>query len=144
MTLHRHLELVGVIVHEVGVQSWRKMMINHIGTELWYLLNMFNGMGYMILFVVAMIWVRMLLQVVEVAVVSLRMHPHDFIHPTPGSLELKTFGQPRKPTQSVGSEMYRREKLCINGIRSKPESPTEILCQNSLHSGLQTNAKRCN
>ena len=57
------------------------MMTQHLGEELWYLLNVFNGMGYMVLFVVAMIWARLLLQVVKDAIAPLRKHPHKFVHP---------------------------------------------------------------
>jgi hypothetical protein len=91
-------------------------MIHQFGADLLYLLNIINDMGYMILFVVVMIWVCLLLQVVEAAIAPLRTHPHKLVHPLPSSLELKTFGQSDKPTESVttleSSSEVNRRKSC--------------------------------
>ena len=42
--------------------------------EVWYLLNILNGLGYVVVLLLAMIWLRLLLQVVEYAVTPLRRH----------------------------------------------------------------------
>ena len=89
-------------------------MIHHFGADLWYLLGISKGIGHMILFAVAMIWVRLLLQVVEDAIAPLRKHPHKFVYPFPSPFERRTFGQSGKSVQSVtalesGSEINQRK-----------------------------------
>jgi hypothetical protein len=51
------------------------------GEDLWNLMTMFNGMGYMALFVLALIWVRLLLSVIEGALTSRKRPSHKFVHP---------------------------------------------------------------
>jgi hypothetical protein len=51
--------------------------------DLWNLLTMFNGMGYMALFVFAVIWARLLLSVFEEALTSRKRPSHKCVHPLP-------------------------------------------------------------
>jgi hypothetical protein len=74
------------------------MMIHHAGEELWYLLRVFHGMGYVALFIVAMIWARLLLEVILDAIAPMRKHPHKFVHPLPSPSDRKTFEQHDKPS----------------------------------------------
>lgn len=53
------------------------------GEDLWNLLTMFNGMGYMALFVLAVIWARLLLSVLEDALTTRNGSSHKFVHPHP-------------------------------------------------------------
>ena len=91
-------------------------MIHHLGADLLYLLKISDGMGYLILFIVVVIWVRLLLGGVEAAIAPLRTHPHKFVHPLPSSLELKTFRRSDKPTHSVTAQesgsQINRSKNC--------------------------------
>ncbi len=58
-------------------------MISRFGEDLWYLLTLFQGMGYMVLFVLLMIWIRLLLKVFEDALMPRRKTSHKFVHPIP-------------------------------------------------------------
>jgi hypothetical protein len=51
------------------------------GEDLWNLMTMFNGIGYMAFFVLAVIWMRLLLSVIEGALTSRKRHSHKFVHP---------------------------------------------------------------
>jgi hypothetical protein len=51
------------------------------GEDLWNLMTMFNGIGYTALFVLAVIWARLLLSVIEGALTSGKRHVHRFGHP---------------------------------------------------------------
>jgi hypothetical protein len=50
---------------------------------MWYLLDMFHGLGYSILFVLGLVWLWLLLQVVEDALAPQRKGMHRFVHPLP-------------------------------------------------------------
>jgi hypothetical protein len=58
-------------------------MAHHIREDFWYLLNRFHGLDYSVLFVLGLIWLRLLLQVVEDAIASRRKPTHRFVHPLP-------------------------------------------------------------
>ena len=65
-------------------------MAHHLGEDMWCLPNVFNGIAYMLLFIFAMIWLRLLLRVVE-----------DFVTPQ------NAFAQVRPPTsKALGSPRY--------------------------------------
>jgi hypothetical protein len=56
-------------------------------------------MGYLILFVIATIFLRLLLQVLEDAIAPLRRHPHKFVHPLASPPEVKTRKQSNQSAQ---------------------------------------------
>jgi hypothetical protein len=56
-------------------------MAHRILEDMWYLLDMFHGLGYSILFVLGLVWLRLLLQVVEDALAPQRKGMHPFVHP---------------------------------------------------------------
>ena len=58
-------------------------MAHHMVKDFWYLLTMFHGLGYSALFVLGLIWLRILLQVIEDAVAPLRKPTQRFVHPVP-------------------------------------------------------------
>jgi hypothetical protein len=66
--------------------SVESVMKGHI-EEIWYLLNIFRGFGYLILFVLAMIWFRLFLMIDEDATGSGVRFRHKFIHPPTVSRE---------------------------------------------------------
>lgn len=74
-------------------------MAHRFGEDVWYVLNIFNGIGYMVLFVVVMIWLRLLLHVVEDAVTPLRKRPHKFVRPLSEPSDLTTFSRCEQPTE---------------------------------------------
>lgn len=89
-------------------------MVHRFGEDLWYLLTVVNGMGYMVLLIVGMIWVRLLLHVVEDAIAPLRRHPHKFVHPLRSPSDASAFGKADKSTQpattrSSGPRLKRRK-----------------------------------
>jgi hypothetical protein len=90
------------------------------GEDLWNLLTMFNGMGYMALFVLAVIWARLLLSVFEEALTSRKRPSHKFVHPLPSpsndtrhgfhhSPDAEDFLPPRL---SVGRKGRGRKDVC--------------------------------
>jgi|GEM_PF-3028659 len=57
-------------------------MANNLGQDLWYFLNMFHGLGYSVLFILGIVWLRLILLVVEHALYPRRKTPtHKFVHP---------------------------------------------------------------
>ena len=58
-------------------------MARRMGEDLWYLLQMCPGLGFSVLFVPGLIWLRLILKVVEEALGPLRKPAHKFVHPLP-------------------------------------------------------------
>lgn len=87
-------------------------MISRFGENLWYLLTIFQGMGYMVLFVLLMIWVRLLLQVCEDALMPRKKTSHKFVHPIPLPPNV-TVGSGRD-TASPGEQIERVEPIADN------------------------------
>lgn len=78
-------------------------MANHLGQDIWYLLNMFDGLGYVILFFLLIIWLRLILQVIEDAVSPRQKKPnHRFVHPL-GSFRPTTMQDGAKDESQRGS-----------------------------------------
>ena len=69
--------------------KWRRIMISRFAENVWDLLAIFNCLGYMVLFVVVMVWLRLMLQVVEDALAPVARR-HTFVHPLPGTERTKT------------------------------------------------------
>lgn len=91
-------------------------MAHHMGEDIWYLLNIFNGMGYMVLFVLALIWLRFLLKVAEDALAPLRKRTHRFVHPLPVSPNVPVTDPCRNASQpGIDREpapVQEKERLC--------------------------------
>ena len=90
-------------------------MAHHMGEDFWYLLNVFHGLGYSVLFVLGLIWLRILLQVVEDAVAPLRKPTHRFVHPIPTHSNNRPETLPIKTSQTSEvseSNSIGRKDIC--------------------------------
>jgi len=61
------------------------MNLQHLGEEIWYLVKVLNGFGWMLLLLVLMFWIRLLLKLVEHVVKPGSRFVHEFLGPVPGS-----------------------------------------------------------
>ena len=91
-------------------------MAHRIWEDMWYLLDMFHGLGYSILFVLGLVWLRLLFQVVENALAPQRKGTHRFVHPLPNPSPSGPEEMPRcKPQPSEvlpESASTERRDLC--------------------------------
>ena len=88
-------------------------MAHSIVEDVWYLLTIFNGLGYMIVLVLATIWLRLLLRVVEHALVPLNKDPLSLVPPLPEQAHLAVVGQCEQPTGFCPThEKEEGRKLC--------------------------------
>jgi hypothetical protein len=100
---------------------WRRIMTRPWAEDVWNLLTMFNGMGYMALFVLVVIWVRLLLSVLENALTSRKRSSHQFVHPHPTPLNDTRLGfhdyqdaeDPLQQRPSVGRKGPARRVVCM-------------------------------
>ena len=72
-------------------------MTGRLGDDVWYLLTLFNCFGYMVLFVVVLLWLRLMIHVVEDALAPIAKRPPRPVHPVaelpPTAHPLVTAGQ---------------------------------------------------
>ena len=54
---------------------WRRIMASRFAEDVWYLLTIFNCVGYMVLLVVIVVWLRLVLHAVEDALVPIARRP---------------------------------------------------------------------
>ena len=88
-------------------------MAHSIVEDVWYLLTIFNGLGYMIVLVLAMIWLRLLLRVVEYALAPLNKNPLSLVPPLQEQSDLAIIGQCEQPTGFCPThEKEEGRKLC--------------------------------
>ena len=73
-------------------------MSHSVGEDVSYLLTIFNGLGYMIVFVLAMIWLRLLLRVVEYALAPLGKNPPSLVSALSEPSDLARIGQCEQAT----------------------------------------------
>ena len=74
-------------------------MVHRLGEDVCYVLSMFSGIGYTVLVICALIWLRMLLPVLEEALQHHRERPHKFVHPLPKNWDLTTSAPPEEPAE---------------------------------------------
>ena len=67
-------------------------MIDNV-TAMWYVLNLLDGICYVLLFVLAIVLLRLCLKVIKAMVTPHCEHRHKFVHPLPGPLEITVFSQ---------------------------------------------------
>jgi len=91
-------------------------MDHHLGQDIWYLLNMFHSLGYSVLFVLGMIWLRLILKVFEEAMCPRgKKLTHRCVHPL-GPLRTSRMvpglTTELQHTTSSESDSMRKKNLC--------------------------------
>lgn len=92
-------------------------MADHLGQDIWYLLNMLHGLGYSILLIFLIIWLRLILLVIEDVLCPRRKKlSHRFVHPL-GSFQTTTVEDGAKGELQRGSpsklvSTRERKNLC--------------------------------
>lgn len=92
-------------------------MADHLGQDIWYLLNMFHSLGYSVLFVLGMIWLRLILRVFEEALCPRKKKlTHRCVHPLgpfrTTRIELESTTESKHPSPSE-SDSTQKKNLCI-------------------------------
>lgn len=87
-------------------------MKRHIGESLWYLVQA-AGVQYTFLFLLLLIWFRVLLIVVDAALRSCKGHLHPLVHPLPSTrlpadpAEIAAVASAHRPEESGPVEEHR-------------------------------------
>jgi hypothetical protein len=91
-------------------------MSQHYGADLWYFLNVFEGVGYILVVIFSMIWIRLLLMIIETALRPRKEFNHKFVHPLPDTAHLTKIGHGGNSygptTVDPSSSIKERRSLC--------------------------------
>jgi len=88
-------------------------MVRSIVEQVWYLLNVFSGLGYLVVLIFAMVWLRLLLRVVEYVAAPLSNNTRSIVHPHSEPSDLAMISECEHSTELVPTHEEKDEiKLC--------------------------------